>query len=152
MREPRVVGPIQQLIDIYEDMWRDVRKEVQLPQVALDILMFYANHPHLNNARDFVEMRGVKSNIVSFNVDKLVCEGYMKRQRVPEDRRKIQLVITEKAGPLTERGRAIQEDFQKSLVKGIAEKDLDILKRTLEKIGENAEALKARIAAEKRNE
>ena len=46
--------------------------EMQIPPTAFDILMFLANNPAYNTAKDIVELRGVKANLVSVNVDRLV--------------------------------------------------------------------------------
>ena len=45
------------------------------------------------------------------NVDRLVKEGYLERRAVAGDRRKTELLCTEKARPVIERGRAVQNAF-----------------------------------------
>ncbi len=60
--------------------------------------MFLANNPEYKTARDIVEIRKIKANLVSVNVDKLVNEGYLERKPVENDRRKTELVCTKKAG------------------------------------------------------
>ena len=42
------------------------------PQTAFDILMFLANNPEYKTARDIVEIRKIKANLVSVNVDRCV--------------------------------------------------------------------------------
>ena len=80
-------------------------RELKLPQTAFDILMFLANNPGYRTAGDIVEVRRIKANLVSVNVDKLV-RG---------DRRKTLLVCTERAQPVIERGRAVQSAFFEQL-------------------------------------
>lgn len=60
----------------YSDECRPLCHELKLPQTAFDILMFLANNPEYKTARDIVEIRKIKANLVSVNVDKLVNEGY----------------------------------------------------------------------------
>lgn len=55
--------------------------ELNLPQTALDILMFLANNPQYRTARDIVEVRKIKANLVSVHVDRLVKEGYLERRK-----------------------------------------------------------------------
>lgn len=86
-------------------------RELKLPQTAFDILMFLANNPGYRTAGDIVEVRRIKANLVSVNVDKLVREGYLRRETVEGDRRKTLLVCTERAQPVIERGRAVQSAF-----------------------------------------
>ena len=90
-------------------------RELKLPQTAFDILMFLANNPGYRTAGDIVEVRRIKANLVSVNVDKLVREGYLRRETVEGDRRKTLLVCTERAQPVIERGRALQSAFFEQL-------------------------------------
>ena len=86
------------------------RREGLAPN-GVDILLFLANNPGLDTARDVCTYRGLKPGIVSFHVEKLVQEGYLLRQPAPGDRRKCRLVCTEKAGPVVQQGRELQETF-----------------------------------------
>lgn len=84
----------------YESMCKPLCHELKLPQTAFDILMFLANNPEFKTARDIVEVRKLKANLVSVNIDKLVNEGYLVRKNVEGDRRKVQLLCTDKAQPI----------------------------------------------------
>lgn len=86
-------------------------QELRLPQTAFDILMFLANNPAYQTAGDIVEVRRIKANLVSVNVERLVREGYLRRESVAGDRRKTRLLCTALAQPVIERGRAMQESF-----------------------------------------
>ena len=59
----------------YSAMCKPLCQELKLPQTAFDILMFLANNPDCTTARDIVEIRKIKANLVSVNVDRLVQEG-----------------------------------------------------------------------------
>mgnify|MGYP001129024661 CR=1 FL=1 len=52
-------------------------RELHLPQTAFDILMFLANNPEYNTARDIVNVRKIKANLVSV---KPPCGGRVSRQ------------------------------------------------------------------------
>ena len=96
-------------------------QELGLAQTAFDILLFLANNPTYKTARDIVEVRHIKANLVSIHVDRLVREGYLTRQAVAGDRRKVELRCTDRARPVIERGRALQSDFFDGLMAGIDE-------------------------------
>ena len=66
----------------YSAMCKPLCQELKLPQTAFDILMFLANNPDCTTARDIVEIRKIKANLVSVNVDRLVQEGYLERRAV----------------------------------------------------------------------
>ena len=120
---------------------RPLCQELGLPQTAFDILMFLANNPGYKTASDIVEVRHIKANLVSVNVDKLVQEGLLERRPVPGDRRKTELLCTEKAQPIIERGHALQEAFVQSLVAGIDETQMQLFCKTIGQMSRNLEKL-----------
>ena len=99
----------------YSEVCKPLCKELGLPQTAFDILMFLGNNPDYKTASEIVEIRRLKANLVSVNVEKLVQEGYLTRCAVAGDRRKTELLCTEKAAPILARGRQLQKDFSESL-------------------------------------
>ena len=70
---------------VYSAVCKPLCQKLPLPQTAFDILMFLANNPSYTTARDIVEVRHIKANLVSVNVDKLVQEGFLERRPVPGD-------------------------------------------------------------------
>ena len=66
----------------YVQLCKPLCQELGLPQTAFDILMFLGNNPSYKTASDIVEVRHIKANLVSVNVDKLVQEGLLDRRPV----------------------------------------------------------------------
>ena len=125
----------------YKAAQKKVCKAWNVPEVSLDILLFLANNPEYTTARDIVEVRGIKANLVSQHVDRMVREGYLCRKEVQGDRRKRDLSLTEKAMPIIEAGRRMQTDFFETLFHGISEGEkraffetMDIMSRNMDKI------------------
>lgn len=108
-----------------------------LTQTALDILMFLANNPDRQTAADIVELRHIKPNLVSINVDKLVQRGYLVRGAVAGDRRKTLLQCTPAAMPIIEKGRQMQSDFGEMLVQNIRPELLAAFCETTERMNQN---------------
>lgn len=125
----------------YRQVCRPLCRELGLPQTAFDILMFLGNNPAYKTARDIVEMRCIKANLVSVHVDRLVREGYLERQQVPGDRRKTLLLCTDKAQPVIAKGRLLQEDFFEKLLDGMDEEERNAFSAALHRIGENLDAI-----------
>ena len=73
------------VMEAYHNMLRPLCKKTGLPPMAVDILMFISNNPDNNTARDICLMRGLKSGIVSVHVERLVNEGLLTRETVPND-------------------------------------------------------------------
>lgn len=116
-------------------------QELGLPQTAFDILMFLANNPVYKTASDIVEVRKIKANLVSVNVEKLVQEGYLKREAVKGDRRKTQLICTDKAQPVIRRGRTVQEEFLELLFENTDEEAKKLFFEVMDLIGKNMDKI-----------
>ena len=118
----------------YSAVCKPLCQELGLPQTAFDILLFLANNPTYKTASDIVEVRHIKANLVSVNVDKLVHEGLLTRCQT-------ELLCTEKAQPIIQRGRALQEAFFDRLLNGIDEARLNVFYGTLEQMGRNLDEI-----------
>lgn len=125
----------------YSAVCKPLCQELGLPQTAFDILLFLANNPEYKTASDIVEVRHIKANLVSVNVDKLVHEGLLERRPVLNDRRKTELCCTEKAQPIIRRGQQLQEAFFQQLLYGVDEEELKIFGKTIDHMSKNLDAI-----------
>ena len=125
----------------YSKACKPLCQQLHLPQTAFDILMFLANNPSYKTARDIVEVRHIKANLVSVNVDRLVQEGYLRRKAVENDRRKTCLTCTEKAASVIVQGRKMQECFFARLVEGVDEAQLRAFEATMAAMDKNLDAI-----------
>ena len=116
-------------------------RELNLPPTAFDILMFFGNNPDYKTARDVVEVRRIKANFVSINVDRLVKDGYLVRKPVKGDRRKTELYCAEKAQPVLERGRQIQNDFFEKLFADTDEETRKAFSQAMQTIEKNLDKI-----------
>ena len=131
----------QKIFLAYNAVCKPLCRELELPQTAFDILMFLGNNPAYKTARDIVELRHIKANLVSVNVDRLVREGYLVRSQPLGDRRKTELSCTEKALPILERGRLLQADFLRQLLANTDEEARQTFWQVLGVIGDNSEQI-----------
>ena len=125
----------------YSAACKPLCQQLHLPQTAFDILMFLANNPGYQTASDIVEVRKLKANLVSVNVDRLVQESYLAREADPADRRRVLLRCTEKAQPIIKRGRALQEDFGQRLLEHTTKAQRKAFFETMELIDKNLDAI-----------
>ena len=125
----------------YSAVCKPLCQKLKIPQTAFDILLFLANNPSYKTASDIVEVRKIKANLVSVNVDRLVQEGYLIREAVEGDRRKTQLICTEKAAPLIERGRKLQREFGERLMENIDPETRNAFFRAIEIVSRNLDAI-----------
>ena len=117
----------RKMIQAYNEIFKPLCHKVKLSQTAVDILLFLANNPEFKTARDIVEVRKIKANLVSINVDKLVKEGYLERREVTGDRRKTELVCTSQADFIIEKGRLVQKTFKDTLFNNMDDSMKEIL-------------------------
>lgn len=125
----------------YSTVCKPLCQELKIPQTAFDILLFLANNPDYKTASDIVEVRKIKANLVSVNVDRLVQEGYLTRETVAGDRRKTQLTCTEKAKPIIARGQALQSEFAEKLLENIDEPTREAFFRSIDMINQNLDRM-----------
>ena len=142
MENKRSIKFAHDLIETYSERCKPLCREIQMSQTAFDILMFLANNPDYNMARDIVEIRMLKANLVSMNVEKLVQEGFLERIPDAKDRRKNVLICTENAKPVIEKGRQLQIDFFESLFSGIDEESLRQFFGVIEKLRMNLDNIR----------
>lgn len=130
-----------QALSVYAQLCKPVCRELEISQTAFDILMFLAEHPEYDTAKEITNHSGVKKNLVSVYVEKLVNLGYLERKNVPTDRRLIRLVLTAKAEPIIQKGYKAQQYYQNFLVKGLSEEELTTYKKCIDKITKNTKEL-----------
>ena len=121
----------------YSAVSKGLCRELGLPQTAFVILMFLGNHPQYKTASEIVEIRHIKANLVSIHVDRLVREGYLSRNPVQGDRRKTELLCTEKAQPVIARGRQLQYVFSEKLFADVSQEQRRAFLETMNRIEHN---------------
>ena len=87
----------------------------------INVLLFLANNPGYDTARDIVEYRGISKSQVSQAVDFLVEMDYLTRTPDREDRRLMHLAITAQGLPVVREAQAIQERCGQALLSGLTE-------------------------------
>ena len=137
----QVYTAARQLLEGYTAAMQPLCRREGLAPNGVDILLFLANNPAYKTASDIVDVRRIKANLVSVNVDKLVQEGLLERRPVPGDRRKTELHCTEMAQPIIQRGQALQEAFFARLMQGIDPAQLRAFYDTIARMGENLDAI-----------
>ena len=127
----------RRVIEVYNSFFAGIREKYGINQSCVDVVMFFANHPQNNTARDLCEMRGMKTGIVSISIETLIKSGFLRRENDPKDRRLARLYLTTLAEPLSEEGHATQGRFGKVFLAGITDDELDTFWTVSEKAHDN---------------
>ena len=77
----------KKIMHVYESFCTPLCRKYQLNQSDLDLILFIANNPMYNTAKDVCEIRGIKKGIVSVTTERLVQSGYLIRKNDIHDRR-----------------------------------------------------------------
>lgn len=127
----------RKLANIYAGLSTPICRKYGINQTCFDVLLFCANNPQNNTARDICAIRGIKSGIASVAVETLITGGYMQRENDSSDRRIRRLFPTEKAAPIITEGRDMQSRFAVMLRSGITQEELASFERMTDKLEEN---------------
>ena len=135
---------VQKFGRAYEKFLTPLAKQIDMPVKAVGILLYIANNPLANTAKDICRNLFMKQGIVSFHVDNLVKAGYLERQAARGDRRVTKLVCTDKSRPIISRGRELQKTFFENLTRGVSHENMEILKNCFDIFEKNISAMTER--------
>ena len=125
----------RKLSNIYSELSLPICKKYGINQTCFDILLFFANNPKHNTARDICEVRGIKSGIASVSI--LIENGFLVRKDDESDRRRRRLILTEKADPVISDGKKMQKYFTETLKKDITPKEMAAFQSLTDKLNSN---------------
>lgn len=123
---------------LYGRMFDPIVRQYGLTQMEMDILLFLANNPPYDTARDIVSKRGLTKSHVSASIESLAQRGYLQREHRDNNNKTVHLTLLPKAVEPVEAGRGVQLAFFKELLKGIPPEDVDTLARLMDTIRCNA--------------
>lgn len=122
---------------LYHKLQSPVLARYQMTQIELDVLLFLANHPGLDTAKDIVEIRRPTKSHVSAAVEGLSRKGYLLRVRRPDNRKLIHLTLLPEAAPAVADGQANQCAFFQTLEQGLSPQERAQLDALLRRVTEN---------------
>ena len=125
----------------YDRQFLPLLERTGLSMRELHVLLFLANHPGQDTARDVTELRGLAKSQVSQAVEVLTGRGLLRRRADGEDRRIIHLDITEAGRPLAQEAQAIQAACGRRLLAGLTQEEQTVFLDLLERVLEETEAL-----------
>lgn len=124
----------RRLANLYAALCAPICRQYGINQTGFDILLFCANNPEHNTARDLGTVRGIKRGIASIGVETLIRSGFLERQDDPQDRRIRRLIPTEKAAPVITGGQRMQEHFAAMLTADITQEEYAALRSITHKL------------------
>lgn len=134
----------QQFGKFYAKQFIPLLERTGLSIREIHVLLFLANNPSCDTARDIAELRGLSKSQVSQAVELLTEAGLLRRASDASDRRIVHLAITEAGAPLARECQAVQAACGHRLLDGISPAEAEVFYRVLELVLDNG----ARLAKE----
>lgn len=125
----------------YDRQFFPLLERTGLSMREIHVLLFLANHPGQDTARDVAEFRGLAKSQVSQAVDVLTGSGFIVRQADGDDRRIIHLSITEQGRPVARKAQAIQAACGRRLLECLSKEEQTVFLNLLERVLREAEAV-----------
>nr|WP_325259394.1 MarR family winged helix-turn-helix transcriptional regulator [uncultured Oscillibacter sp.] len=127
----------------YDRQFLPLLERTGLSVREIHVLLFLANHPGQDTARDVTELRGIAKSQVSQSVEVLTARGLLARRADGEDRRIIHLEITGKGAPLAREAQAVQAACGRRMLAGLTEEERTVFLNLLERVLRETEELSA---------
>ena len=101
------------------------------------IALYYLGEGETISQCELAEKMGIKASSVARLIDRMEREEYVLRKRSQEDKRRVDLYITDKGKELREKLLPEGEKMSKLVSKGISDEEIEIFKKVLKKMSIN---------------
>lgn len=115
-----------------------IAKKFRISPIDVKILSFLYLCPEKATATAIEREWKFKKNTISVHVDNLVRLGFLQRREEKNDRRKVVLILTDRAKEITEMWETENKLLTKKLEEGLTEEEFNMTYRCLNIINENA--------------
>lgn len=113
------------LIKLHDAFCAPLAKKYGLNLSTLTVIIFIADHPDMNTARDMCKKHGMKSAIVSVSIENAIKKGFLIRENDKNDRRIQRLKTTEKAQPMINEFYCLHEEFEHLVLSRLTEDEIE---------------------------
>ena len=120
----RLLQFYKQFGKFYDRQFGDLSARTGLSMREIHVLLFLANNPGYDTARNISELRGLSKSQVSQAVELLAAEGFLLRTPDEADRRVVHLSITPAGLPLARECQTIQAACGQRLLAGLSEEQV----------------------------
>lgn len=108
-----------------------------ITRMELDILLFLANNPNFNTAKDIVEIRYLSKSQVSSSIKLLEKRGFLRKEYVRGNRKTAHLLICETAAEIIKDGKAAQERFLSVMLRDFSQEEISNIRQYTDRIWDN---------------
>ena len=136
----------QQYTAYCDRQFQPLLEEMDLTMREVHVLLFLANNPDYDTARDITVLRGISKSQVSQAVDLLSAEGFLIRTPDARDRRIVHLSISPDGWPLAKECQRIQDFCTDQLVRDLSEEEAATLRALFDRVIDTGTHLAEEVA------
>ncbi|MBR3840321.1 MAG: winged helix-turn-helix transcriptional regulator [Erysipelotrichales bacterium] len=126
-----------QFSKVYQSFITRVAEKYGLSNIEVDVLLFLANNPTFDTAKDIVYYRHIAKSYVSKAIDLLLKKQLLDSYVDEHDHRITHLVINDSAREIINDGQNAQQTFVKVLHRNICSDDIERLTSIISQMNQN---------------
>ncbi|MFQ8706213.1 MAG: MarR family transcriptional regulator [Thomasclavelia sp.] len=123
---------------LYAVSLEPVYKQYGLTKMELDIILFLANNPGYDSAKDIIERRLLTKSHVSTTIKSLIEKKYLKSTYLHNNKKTVHLVLLDSSIEIVKAGQLAQKKFIEAIFKDFTKSDKQIIINSFSKISQNA--------------
>ncbi len=131
---------------IYDQSLEPVCKKYQLTRMELDILLFLANNPGYDTAKDIIERRRLIKSHVSMSLKDLERRDLVQKEYYPGNQKTAHLKLSSASVQMVAEGQQAQKKFFQTVFRDFNPEDLSLMEGYFERMRKNMQnALKEEL-------
>ncbi len=123
--------------ELYEKRMAPVSTSFDLTAMELSILLFLANNPDYDTARDIVKKRHLTKSHVSVSLRDLEERGYIRKDHRNGDNRTAHLVLLSASDDIVRKGQKAQSKFLSDVTSGFSAAEKKHFQSFIDRMNEN---------------
>ena len=145
MTTTRLIQFAKQVGKYCDHRFAPIARRYGLSMREINVVLFLANNPGYDTARDITEYRGISKSQVSQAVEFLAELSYLTRRADPDDRRLLHLSLTEEGRALAAQCQALQTQCAQDLLAGMTQDQVRQLQELWDMVMANGERLSREV-------
>ncbi len=123
--------------ELYDRRMAPICTSFDLTSMELSILLFLANNPEYDTAKDIVEKRHLTKSHVSVSLRDLEERGFIRKEHRDGNNRTVHLVLLSYSDDIIHEGQKAQAAFLSAVTTGFSAKDKELFQSCIDRINEN---------------
>jgi len=128
---------VSSFTELYDRQMAPISKAHDLTSMELSILLFLANNPNYDTAKDIVSKRNLTKSHVSISLRELEERGFVKKERRNGNNKTLHIVLLPASHKAVYEGQKAQAEFFSTIMSDFSKKDTEIFLSYIARINEN---------------